>query len=169
MERILQLLNEMETQGLILRYAIGGGMAVVFYAPPIMTNDLDIYTLLPPTNSPIIVLTPLYQFLITHGGQPKGEYVEVDGLPVQFVVAYNELVEEAIWQAREITFGTTKTRVPTAEHLIAIKLQAGRDKDLWHVKLLLEHATIDEELLNRILKRHGLMERWEAFLSAGGR
>jgi hypothetical protein len=29
------LLNEMESQGLIRRYAIGGGMAVMFYAEPV--------------------------------------------------------------------------------------------------------------------------------------
>lgn len=62
MELILQLLNEMEAQGLIQRYAIGGGMAVMFYVQPILTEDIDVFVLLPPTGSPIIVLTPLYDF-----------------------------------------------------------------------------------------------------------
>jgi len=79
MERILQLLNEMEAQGLILRYAIGGGMAVVFYAETILTEDVDILVLMPPTDSPVIILTPLYDFFRDRGYQVLGLRVDFEG------------------------------------------------------------------------------------------
>ncbi|MCX7969358.1 MAG: hypothetical protein N3B10_12865, partial [Armatimonadetes bacterium] len=111
MERILQLLNEMEEQGLILRYAIGGGMAVVFYAEPILTEDVDIFVLLPPTDSPIIVLTPLYDFFQERGYRVRGLHVDVEGWLVRFLPAGNDLEKEALQKAIETTFGTTKVRV----------------------------------------------------------
>jgi hypothetical protein len=166
-ETIFSLMNEMEAQGVIERYSVGGGRAVLFYTEPFFTRDLDFYVLFPQTDSPLIVLTPLYQFLAERGYQPKGEYVEIVGIPVQFVPA-NKLEEEAIREAIDISYGTTKARVPRPEHLVAIKLQVGRDRDVWHVHMLLEQTPIDDDYLRNILERHGLTEKWEAF-RAGGR
>jgi len=165
MERILQLLNEMETQGLILRYAIGGGMAVVFYAETILTEDVDIFVLLSPTDSPIIVLTPLYDFFRERGYQVHGLHVDVEGWLVQFLPAESDLEREALEEAIEVAYGSTKARIVRAEHLIAIKLKVGRPKDLAHVNALLQQAKIDHDYLQKILERHRLTEKWQAFQS----
>lgn len=50
----------------------------------------------------------------------------VEGMPVQLPVAYSPLVEEAVTSAVEVPYGDVMTRVPTAEHLTAIMLAAGR-------------------------------------------
>ncbi|MCL0092519.1 hypothetical protein M1N92_02470 [Dehalococcoidia bacterium] len=47
MEKTLKVFNELEKTGLIRRYVIGGGIAVLFYAEPILTYDLDVFCLLP--------------------------------------------------------------------------------------------------------------------------
>lgn len=70
MERIFQLLNEMEAQGLIQRYAIGGGMALMFYVEPILTEGVDIFVLLP--NSSIIVLTQFMNFYESEATKCEG-------------------------------------------------------------------------------------------------
>ena len=47
MEKTLQLVNTLEHDGIVRRYAIGGAMAATFYAEPALTFDLDIFVLLP--------------------------------------------------------------------------------------------------------------------------
>jgi hypothetical protein len=58
--------------------------------------------------------------------QWQGPYIMVEGMPVQLPVAYSPLVEEAVTSAVEVPYGDVMTRVPTAEHLTAIMLAAGR-------------------------------------------
>lgn len=169
MERILQLLNEMEAKGLIQRYAIGGGMAVMFYTEPVSTEDVDIFVLLPLTEEPIIVLTPLQDFFRKRGYQFRGLHLEVEGWLVQFLPATTDLEIEALQEAIEVPYGSTLARVMRAEHLIAIKFQVGRAKDLLHVHLLWQRAKIEHAYLQSILERYGLKEKWQAFISEASR
>ena len=37
MKRTLQVLNELETAGVLSRYAIGGAMGAIFYVEPLLT------------------------------------------------------------------------------------------------------------------------------------
>jgi hypothetical protein len=169
MERILQLLNEMESQGLIRRYAIGGGMAVMFYAEPVLTQDIDIFVLLPPTDEPIIVLTPLHDFFRQRGYQFRGLHLEVEGWLVQFLPATSDLEIEAVQEAIEVPYGSTSARVMRAEYIIAIKLQVGRARDLFHIQMLLQQAKIDHDYLQGVLERYGLKEKWQAFIGEANR
>ncbi|MGH7982153.1 MAG: hypothetical protein ACREFF_03285, partial [Candidatus Udaeobacter sp.] len=81
-------------------------------------------------------------------------------VPVQFLPAYNSLVEEALNQAQEIMFEEVPTRVLRSEHLVAICLQTGRDKDRERVRILRDQAKLDINLLADILRRHDLEEKW---------
>ncbi|MEM1544471.1 MAG: hypothetical protein QW795_07290 [Candidatus Bathyarchaeia archaeon] len=54
-------------------------MAVVFYAETILTEDVDILVLMPPTDSPVIILTPLYDFFRDRGYQVRGLRVDFEG------------------------------------------------------------------------------------------
>jgi len=42
-EKTLRVINRMETDGVIGRYAIGGAVAAIFYIEPFTTYDLDIF------------------------------------------------------------------------------------------------------------------------------
>ncbi len=79
---------------------------------------------------------------------------------MQFIPAYNWLVEEALSEAVEMTFGTTPTRVVRLEHLIAIMLQTDRPQDSERLALALEQSRPDRARLRDILACHGLLERW---------
>jgi hypothetical protein len=87
--------------------------------------------------------------------------VIIEGIPVQFLPAYNALVEEALNQAQEVMFEGVPTRVLRSEHLLAICLQTGRNKDRDRVRILREQAKLDPNFLAEILRRHQLEERWK--------
>jgi hypothetical protein len=161
MERTLQILNELERDGVFSRYAIGGAMGATFYVEPLLTFDLDIIVLLPETKSGLLTLTPLYDALRARGYTEEGECVVIEGVPVQFLPAYNALLEEALREARELPYQTTLTRVLRVEHLLAICLQTGRTKDRERVNILREQATLDLEYLAVVLRQYQLEERWK--------
>jgi hypothetical protein len=164
MEKTLQMLNRMESDGIIKQYAIGGAIAATFYVEPVSTFDLDIFFAVDDvTVDEVFSLAPLYSYLATLGYQVVGEAVEIEGWPVQFLPAFNRLLEEALAQATEIQFKGTPTRVMRAEHLVAVMLQTARAKDYARIIQFLEEEAINLSLLTSILARHGLTEQWKEF------
>ena len=125
-----------------------------------LTFDLDVIPVLPRTSSGLMTLEPIYQAMRTRGYEVDAECVNVEGVPVQFLPAYNPLVEEALTEARQVSYGDTTTRVLRPEHLLAMALQTGRDKDRERVRLLLEQGTLDRDFLAGIIARHALEEKW---------
>jgi hypothetical protein len=165
MERALQVLNSLEQEGIISHYAIAGAMGATFYAEPLLTFDLDIVVLLPQTESGLLSLSPLYEALRAKGYTEEGECVLIEGIPVQFLPAYNVLLEEALREARAMSYEKTTTRVLRLEHLLAICVQTGRTKDRERVRMLREQAQIDDAYLFQILRRHRLEETWKTWIS----
>ena len=161
MKRTLEVLNELEREGVFTRYAIGGAMAATFYTEPVLTFDLDVFVLLQSSATGLVSLAPIYDALRTRGYKEEQECILIEGVPVQFLPAYNALIEEALAQAREIDYEGVPARVVRAEHLIAICLQTGRAKDRARVAMLREQAHLDHELLADILNRHQLEDRWK--------
>ena len=164
MEKTLKVLNGLEESGVISRYAIGGAIAATFYVESVVTFDLDIFILLP-TKGNLLTLEPIYTALRRRGYAPKGEFVMIEGVPVQFLPAHNTLLEEALTEAVSQDYGKTKTRVLTAEHLLAIALQTGRPKDRDRVRLLFKLKGLDRKSLSGILKRHRLEKRMKEWQS----
>ncbi len=160
MKQTLRVLNELVREEVLSRYAIGGAMGATFYVEPVLTFDLDVFVVLPQTRGGLLTLEPLYEVLRKRGYRVKDECVDIEGVPVQFLPAYNTLLEEALAEARETRYETTPTRVLRAEHLLAIALQTGRDKDRERVRLLREQARLDSKYLNGVLARHKLEEKW---------
>ncbi len=151
----------MVKDGVIEQYAIGGAVAAIFYIEPINTNDLDIFFHVKDPSAGLDILAPLYEYLSDLGYKGQGDSIDIEGWPVQFLPIFNPLLEEAVEQAREVTFHRTKTRVMQAEHLVAIMLQTGRLKDHARIAQFIEHNAVDQERLDSILIRHGLVKKWE--------
>ena len=167
MEKTLRVINRMEADGVIGRYAIGGAVAAIFYVEPFTTYDLDIFFAAEVAGG-LITLTPIYEYLVCEGYESEGEAINVEGWPVQFLPTYNPLVLEAVEQAVEIKFKRTPTRVLSAEHLVAIMLQTGRPQDYSRAAKFLEEGVVDVARLTDILSRHGLMTRWQEFADKFG-
>jgi hypothetical protein len=161
-QKTLAILNELESAGLVERYAIGGAMAGFFYAEAVVTEDLDAFVLLK-TAGGLISLAPIYDFLKQRGATEEREHLWLAGTLVQLIPTYDALTEEAVREAIEKNVGQTKTRVMRVEHLIAIALKTGRAKDFTRITLLLEEAEVDNVRLREILLRHDLQSRWEKY------
>lgn len=162
-EKTLKVVNELERKRIIEKYAIGGGIATIFYMEPVLTYDLDIFVFLPQTQRGLVTVSPIYKYLRGKGYKAHQEHIVIEGVPVQFIPAYNDLVEEAVREAREIRFKGTKTRVLRAEHLLAIMLQTNRPKDRARMTQQLEETKIDMNYLTEILGLHGLRRNWNEF------
>src|SRR5438270_6704315 len=143
MKRTIEVLNELQRDGVFSRYAIGGAMGSIFYTEPFLTFDLDVFVVLPQTGDHLLSLTPIYAALRARGYAKENECVVIDNVPVQFLPAYNALVEEALNQAQEVLYEDVPARVLRSEHLVAIALQTGRSKDRDRVRILHEQAQLD--------------------------
>jgi len=117
MEATLTILNDLEHDEVMSRYAIGGAMGATFYVEPLLTFDLDIFVLLPHTQSGLLTVSPIDDALRTCGYHEEGDCVSIEGIPVQFSPTDNAVLEEALAEACEVFYESTPTRVLRAGHL----------------------------------------------------
>jgi hypothetical protein len=161
MKETLKIINRMVKDGVIEAYAIGGAVAAIYYLEPFDTADLDIFIQIDVPDSDLMPLARIYDYLVKRGYQPKGESVYVEGLPVQFLPVFNPLTKEAVEKAQTIKFARVTTRVMRPEHLVAIMLDTGRPKDYLRISMFLDQGALKPRQLLAVLKRHGLMKKWQ--------
>lgn len=160
----ISVINRMQADGVVERYAIGGAVGATFYLEPVATLDVDIFVAFrADPGSPIISLRPVLDHLKARGCTMKGEYVLIAGWPVQFLPPSGPLVEEALAEAVEKDVEGTPARVFTAEHLAAVALQVGRAKDKARLLQFIEAGALDATRFQSILARHGLVDTWRKF------
>jgi hypothetical protein len=166
MENVLQVLNRMQADGVIEKFAIGGGIAAIYYLEPYQTDDIDVFiSAVVIGESGLISLEPVYTYLEKLGYLAVKEGVVIEDWLVQFVPTFATVQEEAIAQARRVEFGETYTFIFSAEHLGAELLRSGRLKDQVRVIDLIESKKIDMTVFRDIISRHGLMEKWKEFVA----
>lgn len=163
LSKTLAVLNEMQQEGVIGPYAIGGAIAAFYYLEPAATFDVDIFIPLEPKAGELLSLAPIYEYLRERGYREKEETVAIENWDVQFIPAYNPLVKEALKAAKAIDLDGIVTRILPAESLMAIALQTGRSKDLARLVQFLEAGVADRARFNEILQRHDLGEKWRTF------
>ena len=153
---VFRTLNGMRERRVVADYAIGGATAVLFYAEPTRTYDLDVFVLLPPdaAAAPLAPLSGLYAWGRARGFGREREHLMIDGVPVQFLVAYNALVEEAVTTARVHDYEGVPVRVAAPEHLAALALQAGGARRRERAWQLVESGAVDRGALRALLARH---------------
>ena len=167
MEKIFALLNQMEADGVIGRYAIGGAVGSIFWLEPITTKDVDVFVMLPTAPGGLLLtLGPIYAYLLARGCSPQGQFIVIEGWAVEFLPPGTPLVEEALLRAVERDVNGVATRVFTAEHLAAICLEVGRPKDHDRIIRFVEAGALDAAVFEDILQRHHLLERWTKFQQA---
>ncbi len=165
MEKVIQVLNRMQADGVVEKYAIGGGIAFVRYLEPYETDDIDVFI------SPVTVgqmglvsLEPIYTYLKNLGYEAVKEGVVVEGWLVQFVPAFNSLQEEAVEKAHRVPFGKEYTYLFSAEHLAAELLRSGRPHDHARTVALVESDQMEMKAFREIINRHGLAKIWKKFV-----
>ena len=107
----------------------------------------------------------IFDYLPPLGHIATGEHVKIAGELVQFLPANDPLLKEAIENAVEVSFHDVSTRVMRTEHLMAIALRLGRNKDLARIEQFVDSEAFDEIYLQKILAHHGLSGKWENFKS----
>ena len=179
MKQTLEVINAMEADGIIGRYAIGGAVAAYNYIEPTVTDDLDILLSFRETadrsKSKLITLSPLFAYLKAKGYQEhRKEGLIIEGWPVQFLPVASDLDAEALAQAQEVEIqineaeGSVWTRILRAEHIVAICLRVGRPKDLIRITQFLEEDAVDFSALSELIRRHHLKDAWRAFCNRTG-
>jgi len=159
MERTFQVLGEMQTEGVIGRYAIGGAVAAFFYIEPGTTYDLDVFIAWEPASGGLLDIAPIYTYLTKRGYSIAGECINVEGWAVQFLPSTSRLTQEALEEASPVCVGETSVPIFSREHLMAICLETGRPKDLTRLLQFLETDGADEKKLEEILTRHGRQKK----------
>jgi Nucleotidyl transferase of unknown function (DUF2204) len=154
---VFRVLTEMRDAEVVTNYAIGGATAVLFYAEPTRTYDVDVFAILPSVEeSTLVSLAPVYQWAQAQGFVVDGEHVLVHGVPVQILPAYNPLVIDAVETAREHDYQGTPVRVVDPEHLVALALQAGGARRRERAWLILQAGVVDRARLRGLLDAHAI-------------
>jgi len=164
--RVLGAMAEAEKARVIGKFAITDGMAITYHSEPVYTLDLDVLAFIPSSGG-LIDLGPIYEFFKGRGAATSGEYLLIDGLKFQFIPAATPLESESLECAITATETEGSFRIIDLEHLIALKLAAGRSKDLLHIQILLDapRRPVDLPRLEQILKTHALFDKWLKFRS----
>jgi len=156
----LELINQIESEGLIVKATIGGSLAIIYYSQPQYTEDMDIF-FYPDASGIQLNLGPIYSRLEELGCKIDGSYVHIKGVKVQFLGPGTGIAVEALQHARPITVDGVPTRVFEYEYALAVKAEAGRPKDWGHITTALESAEPDQKILYSILSKHNLLEKWK--------
>lgn len=165
MRNTLDVLNKLVREKVITDYAIGGAMGAMFYAEAVTTMDLDIFVLFPDENS-LVPLTPVYEKLKEWGYFPderERECVNIEGTPVQFLPAYDDLLQEALAFSRVFDYEGVSTKVMLAEYLALICVKTSRLKDKLRVQMLITSVGFSMQKFNELLVKFKLTERFESW------
>jgi len=166
MEKTLGVLQEMKEESLFSAYAIGGGIASSFYAEVVNTYDLDVFIILE-SESVVVSLTPIYSWLKERGYTSYDkEAIIIGGVPVQFIIAYNPLVEEAVKNAEIKSVFGVNVPVIKVEYVIAIMVQTGRPKDKARLPMLIDSIFVDGtdesfKSVEDLLIRYNLLDKFK--------
>jgi hypothetical protein len=165
MQETLKAINQMQADGVIEKYAIGGAVGATFYIEPTATYDIDVFISFSQQSGLLVSLGPLYDYLQKRGYKPDEEHMMIEGWQVQFLPADDPLQKEALESAVHDDAGGVPVWVMTAEHLMAIALRTGRGKDLIRLEKFVTSETFNPQKFNEILARHQLEEKWRQFNS----
>jgi hypothetical protein len=163
-KQTLEVINQMQADGVIGKYAIGGAVGATFYLEPSATLDVDIFVSLPSVHSgSLLNLEPIYNYLLNRGCRAEAEYIVIGDWPVQFLPPTGDLESEAIDQALQTDVDGVTTWVMRAEYLVAIALQTGRAKDHARILQFLEHNAVNRPKLGELLTKFNLADKWAQF------
>ncbi len=155
---VFKELNALKEERVIGDYALGGATAVLFYAEPTRTYDVDVFVLLASVGaSDLVSLSPIYEWARRRGFSEESEHLFIHGVPVQFLPAHNTLAKDAVATARTLDYEGVSVRVIGPEHLAALAFQAGGGRRRERAWQLIESGSVDKEKLDALLKRHGII------------
>jgi len=161
LDRVIEIIEEMQTNGVIGSYALGGAMAAAIYVDPFPTQDLDFFVHLLADVSDFDPLRPIIDYLEPLGYPIQGVEFAIEGLLVQFVPFTGKLAEEATAQANIVEIEGVEVRVLSPEYLVALMLETNRAKDKLRARMFLDQDAVNLDELNILIKRFDFEEKWQ--------
>ncbi|MDP3150344.1 MAG: hypothetical protein Q8N83_14575 [Ignavibacteria bacterium] len=136
-------------------------MAQFYYIEPSVTYDLDLIVHISGEENNLNPLSPIYTWADENDYKTEGEHIIIEGMPVQFLLAYNELVEEALQNCVGITIFNERTFILSAEYVMAIMLQTGRITDKERLAKFFIEAEFNKVKFFELVKRFSLEETYK--------
>jgi hypothetical protein len=162
---VFSLINQMQADGVIESYAVGGATAAAFYIEAVATVDIDVFVAFIPRPGALLVdPSAVFDYLCERGAEPEGEYLKLNGWLVQLLAPTGPLCEEALREAVEQTVEGVAVRLLKAEHLAALALETGRAKDKVRLRQFLDEGVLDASRFQSIIERHALTSKLQQFL-----
>ena len=163
MKETLQKINELVELAIIDKYAIAGGMGQFYYIEPSVTYDLDLIIHIPGEEITLNPLSKIYEWADKNNYKPLKEHIIIEGIPVQFILEYNELVTTALNNRTKIKLFDEETYILKPEYLMAIMLQTGRSTDKERLIKFLTEFDYDKDLFSAILYEFDLLNVFNKF------
>jgi hypothetical protein len=163
-ERVVPLL-----EGHGFPYAVVGGFGLHAYGHDRATFDLDLVTL-SEAQTPLVALLEELGYETVHAspGYSNHSHTDPEWGGVDVVYVDDETARQLFSAARtSLRVGTREVPVPSAEHLIAMKIQAIRNdpsrqlQDLADIEYLLELPETDRETVRGYFERADMLEWYE--------
>lgn len=163
-----------------IAHALGGALALAYYAEPRATIDIDLNVFAPVERWPKVIDTlteigvdtaNLDSFALERDGQCRLWWGRN---PVDLFFSYDPLHEEMRKEARRVPFGATTVPILSPEHLAICKAMFDRPKDWIDIEqMLVVTDEIDAGRISEWLKRMAgaddpRLERLEALASRRG-
>lgn len=162
-KEVIHELNRIQSEGLVVDYAVGGAVAALAYIEASSTEDVDVFVILRPGASDLAPLGEIWANLQAHGAVPEGERLVIGEWPVQFLPPGSPLDEDAIRNAQPWDFGGVSGRIMRPEYVAAIALALGRAKDKVRVEEFVRRGRLDMAEFTKVLTKHGLLQQWNIF------
>jgi hypothetical protein len=164
MKETLKKINELIELGIIEKYAIAGGMGQFYYIEPSVTYDLDLIIHIPSEESTLNPLSKIYEWADKNNYKPLKEHIIIEGIPVQFLLEYNDLVTAALNNRSKIKLFDEETYILKPEYLMAIMLQTGRSTDKERLTKFLTEADYNKDIFSAILNKFDLLNTFNKFI-----
>lgn len=164
MRKVIEILNKMKDDGIISGYAVGGAMGVMFYTEPFYSDDFDVFVIPKVYPSGLVSFEHIYDYLKKKGYKFTKHLIMIEGILVDFI-PISKLTEEAYNTAVMKEYESMRVKVFKPEYLLAIAIDVGRLKDIAKASMLLTQTKLDRNLLDYILKRYNLEDKFNKFLS----
>jgi hypothetical protein len=153
----------MVRDGVIEDYVIGGATALMYFSiPNFVTEDIDVFVYLKANPaSTMIDVSPIYNYLVSRkNARVQGDYVIVDGFPIQFLIPYDDVSKEAFAHAIRITPEQMSFKIFDLEYSMAIMIQLGKEKYIERLRTLMRYRLFNEKKLESLLEKFNLAAKW---------
>jgi hypothetical protein len=160
----LEVINQMQADGVICHYGIGGGVAAAYYTEPASTPDMEAFVILPfDPRGESASMSALHSYLAARGCSCNGQHFEIRGWPVRISAARNDLEHAAVAGSLPESVDGEAAWILAAEDLIAIALAESSLRGQIWIQRLTEADAFDELTLKAVLTSNGLISKWEEF------